>query len=169
MEVLASSSHELETVEVQTSTCYPAGEVFIRTGTAGTGWVNVHDARPLGNKWLVYARDHRAATVSLDGRFPPFDSTTLAGLSRQPIVLYRPAGQRWSYAEMSRTDDCVRVISTFGRSATIASFGLFGLDVEKGVILRGRVRGVFMPRANDMRNAVRAFSRFAAESPRLSV
>jgi hypothetical protein len=169
LEVLASSSHPLQDLEVLTTSSHKAGEVLVRAANYGSGWVDVNDARALGTEWFVFPRDRVAAIMSLDGRCPPSDITSVAAPYRQPIVLYRPARQRWSYVEMSRPDDCVRIVVHIVPHRVTVSFGLFGLDVEKGVILRGRVRGMFLPRANDMRHCLRQFSRFAAESPRLSV
>jgi hypothetical protein len=70
---------------------------------------------------------------------------------------------------MSHPDDCTRIVTCVQRTRVTVSFGLFGLDIEKGVILRGRVRGMFLPRHRDMRHSLRHFARFAAESPHLSV
>jgi hypothetical protein len=169
MEVLASSVQVLHDLEVLTMSRFPSGEVLIRVPGTNSGWLNVHDAGVLGSKWLVFSRDRTAGIMSLDGRSPAAHSTTLAGFYRQPLILYRPSGRRWSYVEMSRPDDCVRIIVGIERHGATASFGLFGLDIEKGVILRGRVRGIFVARANDVRTCLHLFSRFAAESPRLSV
>jgi hypothetical protein len=169
MEVLASSVHLLDCLEVQTLSRFRSGEVLVRASATGSGWLDVRDARALGSKWLVFARDRMAGLMGLDGRTPAPDVAMLAGFYRQPVVIYRPRGQRWSYVEMARPDDCARVIVGIERRDPTVSFGLFGLDIEKGVILRGRVRGAFISRSKDLRDCLRLFSRFANESPRLSV
>jgi hypothetical protein len=168
LEVLASCSVPLENSEVLSWSCHNAGEVLVRASGRASGWVNVHDALVLGADWLVFPRDRRAGVISLDGRYP-YSNVALAGFYRQPVVLYRPAGERWSYAEMSQPHDCVRIVAQAARQRTTVSFGLFGLDLEKGVILRGRIRGLFIPRANDTRHCLRQFARFMAEPPRLGV
>jgi hypothetical protein len=169
LEVLASSVHVLDNFEVQTVSRFPSGDILVRASGTGSGWINVRDGLAWGCKWFVFSRDRTAGIRSLDGRPPADDLDTLAGFYRQPIILYRPAGERWSYIVMSRPDDCVHMVVGIERRSVTVSFGLFGLDIEKGVILRGRVRGMFIPRANDLRMSLRHFARFVAESLRLSV
>jgi hypothetical protein len=70
---------------------------------------------------------------------------------------------------MSHPDDCCRIIARCERGRVSWGFGLFGLDIEKGVILRGRVRGAFIPRRRDTDHATRLFKQFVAEPPHLSV
>ena len=48
-----------------------------------------------------------------------------------------------------------------------ASHRLFHDPLEKGVLLRGRVRGIFLPRCNDLAVAAQAYAEFAAEEPPL--
>jgi hypothetical protein len=48
-----------------------------------------------------------------------------------------------------------------------ATHCLFSNPLEKGVVLRGRVRGIFLPRGNDMAAAAAAYAQFAAEDPPL--
>lgn len=166
LEVLAKSAQPVESFEVLTESCYTSGEVLI---PATSGWVAVQDAARLGAEYLVFARDREAGAMSLDGRYPADQSETLAGFYRKPIVLYRPPRQRWSYAELTTPESCVRLVSKLERSKTSVSFGLFGADLEKGVIFRGLVRGVFLPRAGDTRHSLRQFTRLCNERPRISV
>ncbi len=51
----------------------------------------------------------------------------------------------------------------------VVRFRLFGHDLEKGVILRGRLRGMVVERRNDEETARKAYQRFLAEPPHLSV
>src|SRR5262249_50349781 len=122
-----------------------------------------------GANLFVFARDRDAMIMSMDGRYPEDRANWLAGFYQQPIVLYRPPRQRWSYAELSSPQNCSRIIIQVGRGGTMASFGLFGMDLEKGVIFRGLVRGVFVPRLGDTRHCLRHFARLLAEKPRISV
>ena len=45
----------------------------------------------------------------------------------------------------------------------------FGHDLEKGVILRGRLRGMIVPRMVDVAAAHAAYERFVAEPPNLTL
>ena len=76
----------------------------------------------------------------------PYESSTPA------VVLFRPAGVGWSYAEM--------VYATDFRNFHLApldnepdwnrvTWALFTEHLEKGVIRRGRMRAVWLPREND--------------------
>jgi hypothetical protein len=169
METLASSADPLRRLEVITQSSYGHGEVLVLAAARGDGWVNVNESGALGTDCIVFPRDRDAGVLSLDGRYPAPESFALGGVFRYPITLYRPARAAWSYAEMGRPDDCVRMVVHLRGRGSAVSFGMFGLDLEKGVILRGLVRGLFLPRTNDTRQAIRAFERFASESPRLSV
>lgn len=55
-----------------------------------------------------------------------------------------------------------------GHIAACLRHRLFSLSLEKGVILRARVRGAFVPRHDDTQRAAAAFAAFAAEEPLLS-
>jgi hypothetical protein len=85
-------------------------------------------------------------------------------------LLFRPTGFPLSYVEMvhpadfccdqwmpkAAEDDGPRLIHRLFRSA-----------LEKGVLLRGRVRGVFVPRIDDTRLAAECYADFAAADPPL--
>jgi hypothetical protein len=70
---------------------------------------------------------------------------------------------------MTHPDDCVRIVARSERANVSWGFGLFGLDIEKGVILRARLRAAIIPRRRDTEQATRLFKQFVAEPPRLSV
>jgi hypothetical protein len=59
--------------------------------------------------------------------------------------------------------------SLSGRDAVSLVHGLFEQRLEKGVILRARVRGALVKRANDVACAMAAFARFSAAEPSLTV
>lgn len=92
---------------------------------------------------------------------PPGEIKRVAPL----LVLYRPPGVTVSYAEMCHPHDGIGVDIDDGR---IIRFHLFGHDLEKGVILRGRLRGIIMPREGDEEEAQRAYAQFLKEPPHLS-
>jgi hypothetical protein len=174
-EVLASSTTPLDRLEVRTISRAPtcgrvgADELLMCLGGSRREWLNVAASHLPRGKWCVAPRDVDAARFGLDGRSPSFDESALCVQSAWPIVLYRPAGRSWSYVEMSRRDDCARVVARVYGGHAEWSFGLFGLDLEKGVILRGRVCGAIIPRRGDTQLAVKLFRRVAAEAPHLSV
>jgi hypothetical protein len=175
MEVLATTVHEFGKLEVVTWSSLPAkettarSECLVRVSAERGRWIDVCEAPRVGADWMVVPRDRDAAALTLDGRSPSLDESILTPPFHSPIVCYRPAGQSWSYVEMTHPDDCVRIIAQCERGKVSWGFGLFGLDIEKGVILRGRVRGAFIPRRRDTDQATRLFRQFVAEPPHLSV
>ena len=85
-------------------------------------------------------------------------------------LLFRLPGAELSYAEMVhpadfRYDEVARDESG-GDLARIAH-RLFQTHLEKGVILRGRVRGIFLPRDGDTEIAARCYAAFAGADPPL--
>jgi hypothetical protein len=96
-----------------------------------------------------------------------------------PVMLYRPTNSSLSYAEFCHPSDFVGVSVTPADQAgrgegqgkartTEVRFRLFGQDLEKGVIIRGRLRGLVLDRGSDLEQVRAAFERFVAEPPNLS-
>lgn len=79
-------------------------------------------------------------------------------------LLFRAAGEGPSYVEMTHPADfrAVRLAAEGAETSVVRP--LFGRDLEKGVILRSRIRGGFAPRAIDQAAAVEAWLAFT-ESP----
>jgi len=78
-------------------------------------------------------------------------------------TLFRLRGGRLSYAEVAHpTSDCVSEIRSMSPSQPEAgiSHRLFQDRLEKGVILRARVLGVLVDRADDQRQAARLLAEF---------
>jgi hypothetical protein len=80
------------------------------------------------------------------------------------VLLIRPARRSWSYCEMVHPADFHR--STMdaiedGRMELSTSFFVHE-RLEKGVIRRARVRGLFLPRRDDIAQALVAYRAFAA-------
>jgi hypothetical protein len=143
IQVSASSVDELKAVEVFVASRFleprdPASE-------AAALWVQ--------------ARDPRSAALCFDGREP---ASALGRLTVLPIP-EKPAPEAtltfspWrdvpgSYLEMAHPQDVARRVN-MGRGALPPSpgyslgvrYGLFGHDLEKGVVLRGRLRGCWLP------------------------
>jgi hypothetical protein len=84
------------------------------------------------------------------------------------ILIYRPTGSQLSYAEFCHPHDGIALTTKTDAGITSARFRLFGHDLEKGVILRGRLRGILVPRAVDVAAARAAYSRFLTETPNLT-
>jgi hypothetical protein len=120
-------------------------------------------------RW-VEPRDARMAGLSYDGREPDLhDLTTLPPGGPDlgaPLVLPVAGLEELRYVEMVHPQDVTRRIreggSTPDRCPTIRS-GLFGYDLEKGVVLRARLRGFWL-RAEGAETEARArFEQFLHE------
>jgi hypothetical protein len=99
-------------------------------------------------------------------------------LSGRPCWLLRPVEAPWSYAEMLRPSELKHgelglLSDVEGERDRRGQFfrlrqRLFVGELEKGVLVRCRVRGMFLPRQDDARRAAAAFAAFVAEEPVLS-
>jgi hypothetical protein len=134
-------------------------------------------------RW-VEPRDVHAAASSYDGREPPDILHSLLTLpvpadsphSLPPPIypwLKAPAGGRY-YAEMVQPNDCARRIigevageAAGPEGAVSIRYGLFGHDLEKGVVMRGRIRGVWIAEPSPEKEAWRRYESFVHEPPAL--
>ncbi len=82
------------------------------------------------------------------------------------MAVHRPKNHDASYVEMCHPHDGVGLEVGPGPAVR---FRLFGHDLEKGVILRGRLRGLLVPREEDETAALQAYQRFLEEPPNLSL
>ena len=84
-------------------------------------------------------------------------------------LLFRLAHTDLSYAEMVHPVDFQRSeLSRLAGTATIEVLHrLFAVRLEKGVILRARVRGVFVDRADDASRVLECYRAFASAEPPL--
>ncbi len=85
-------------------------------------------------------------------------------------VLFRPPGDRISYFELDHPQDACghEWTSAPGDSSRLtARYHLLAQPLEKGVILRARVRGFFCPRAGDLDIAAAAGKAFIESEPPL--
>lgn len=85
------------------------------------------------------------------------------------MLIYRPMGMEISYAEFCHPQDGIELLHQSESALTTTRFRLFGHDLEKGVILRGRLRGIVVPRAFDMLAAHAARRHFLSETPNLAL
>lgn len=83
-----------------------------------------------------------------------------------PLVVFRPKQGEWTYLEMCHPHDgALFEVAVSGASR----FRLFEHDLEKGVILRGRLRGLLLPGAAKADAALAAYGGFLKEQPNLSL
>lgn len=86
------------------------------------------------------------------------------------FILFRLENSALSYCEMVQPTDFVSstMRQVNEQHCTVISHELFPNSLEKGVIRRGRVRGIFVPREQDIDRAREHFREFAASKPVLS-
>ncbi len=144
-------------------------------------WWQETDSPPDTWAYHVEPRDARSAALSYDGREP---AELLQSLTTRPVpsasphpfaprlfpVASPPPGS--VYAEMVQPDDCARRIIGEPRDAgaqgsSWTGYGLFGHDLEKGVILRGRIRGCWIESSRPDQEAARRYESFLNEPPPL--
>lgn len=91
-------------------------------------------------------------------------------LERDSFLLSRPNNTSFSYCEMVHPSDFVSstIMQTEQQGIAQLSHELFPQSLEKGVIRRGRVRGIFVPRERDVECAREHFLEFADSKPVLS-
>ena len=131
------------------------------------------DCRPQLTVLSVIKADEVLA-VAEDGTSRPLPPTagewTAVGDARPCCVVLRMAGAALSYAEMVHPSDFQRD-ELLRESDPIVPAQLrhwiFPSALEKGVILRARIRGFFLPREHDLRLAASAARAFAASEPPL--
>jgi hypothetical protein len=68
---------------------------------------------------------------------------------------------------MARPEDASRRIHEGRLPFTTTRYGLFGYDLERGVVLRGRLRGFWLPKAEAFSLAEARFRAFMDEPPPL--
>jgi hypothetical protein len=83
------------------------------------------------------------------------------------LFLIRPLGAEYSYAEMVYPSD-FQGAEIGDEDGPYVRYELAPEPLEKGVIRKARVRGVFMPRENDHAIAVAAYKDLAAAAPPLT-
>jgi hypothetical protein len=134
-------------------------------------------------KYRTEPRDIQAAAFSYDGRESLDVLHTLTTLPIPATCPHRlpPAvhampdvGVSHGYLEMVQPNDCARRIigvnASFGNSSprrVSIRYGLFGHDLEKGVVLRGRVRGIWLPHLPSEEEIRRLHEVFLREPPTL--
>jgi hypothetical protein len=181
LQVLVASDCPVSEVEVPTATRLSATQVLVPATTDGIKeFVDVDRHLSVRAARLTFERrqdDDRLAA-------PATPVASSAGLLLDaPLVVFRLADGETTYVEMARAEDVERLsierrrkTPTDASLRPIASAGemearwvLFGRSLEKGVILRSRLRAALLPRAADLERARELFQQFSAEPPPLAV
>jgi len=163
IQVSATSIGELSALEVA---------VLSQLGEHGSRQPTVLAAR-------VEARDARSAALSYDGREPALALRSLTTLplpespqlDRRPRILAPPDAETGVfYVEMAQPNDVARRTSRehFHDGSTTAfalstRYGLFGHDLEKGVVLRARLRGCWIRSRTPEEDALSLYREFLRE------
>jgi hypothetical protein len=134
------------------------------------------DSRPdlsIGSHLSSTAILHLVSVES--GRFNEINFERTVVLSRQDAVgcfLFRLPGDRLSYAEMVYPLDFettkLEMAGHLGEDRVVTRHHLFANRLEKGVILRARVLGLFLSRQDDLQTAAAHYAQFAASNPPLT-
>lgn len=129
---------------------------------------------PRPKRW-VEPRDALAAGLSYDGRerdvrglttLPPADEINPLA----PRIFPVPWDDGWSYIEMVLPNDAARRITEASKPASLGHttrYGLFGHDLERGVVLRGRLRGIWTDSKTAKEDALDSYEQFLREPPPL--
>ncbi len=155
-----------------------AVEVFVASRPVDLG----DDCGGLLTSWAE-PRDRRSAALSYDGREPLESLRRLSTLplaaadesAFPPVVLTMPSPPTGRhYLEMVHPHDVARRILVAAEpphraagNALAACYGLLGHDLERGVVVRGRLRGLWIADADLDEAARAAFREFLAQPPPL--
>jgi hypothetical protein len=133
------------------------------------------DSRPgLAVRSMIGSDDVLRLRGAASGAWEPLDRDGLPAAVRRPddagCLVARFPGSDVSYVEMVHPADFqetqIRRVAT-DEAIIEALHPLFVERLEKGVILRARVRGAWVPRSNDLQAAAVLYAAFAAADPPL--
>jgi hypothetical protein len=124
-----------------------------------------------GSHRSIEPRDARAAALTYDGRENDLAAlvTGPPGMGLPPWLVPRAGREGWTYAEFGHADDVSRRILEGRLPFHVARHALFGYDLEKGVVLRARLRAAWLPKATAMTEVERRFDAFRREPLPLSI
>jgi hypothetical protein len=129
----------------------------------------------------VLARDPLAAMLTYDGRESPVDMRRITTLPISatpdrpwpPVVTGLKSGSL-RYVELAHSQDLARRVVEWTNPSTLEDstpirvrYGFFGHDLEKGVVIRGRLRGLWLPEADLSSKLPLVQERFLGEPPPL--
>lgn len=124
----------------------------------------------------VHPRDLHCAALSYDGRESAHDLSCL--ITYPPSLLERPWRLRvndiatWDdvgsdYVALTHPQDVSRLIELYAPTAIGIRHAFFGHDLEKGVLVRGRVRSIWLNGDDVVERSAAAFRRFRELPPPL--
>ena len=118
----------------------------------------------------VEPRDARAAALSYDGREPDLDglATEPVGPLRAPWFVPKAGIEGWTYLELAHPDDVSRRVAEGRLPHRATRTCLFGHDLERGVVLRGRLRAAWLAKDTAFSRAGAIHDEFLAEPPPLT-
>lgn len=124
---------------------------------------------PIGSHRSVEPRDRESAALSYDGRESDLSSLVTGPPSSAlgPWLASKTGRDGWSYIEMARPEDAARRISEGRLPFRSTRYGLFGYDLERGVVLRARLRGFWTPTVGAFDVAESKLRDFLVEPPPL--
>jgi hypothetical protein len=160
----------------------PAEDVMdleIQVSTRSVGRLHAVEARVLsmlsappgpGVHRSVEPRDPRAAGLTYDGREADLAELVTGPPEpiRTPWLAPKSGREGWTYAELVHPDDASRRILEGRLPFSTCRYGLFGFDLERGVVLRARLRGLWLRKSEAMSAAERHLDAFLQEPPPLS-
>jgi hypothetical protein len=159
VQVSASSVGELEGLEIGVAS--RLGLTSSEVGAAPVILVEARDSASLSN----YDRPHSTGRAPFDVQF------FSASKPLRPSLFPDPAGpDDLFYAEVAHPDDVARRVTiepkparSAGVSGRAVGYALFGLALEKGVVLRGRLRGCWIRSRAPERDAAALYQGFLNE------
>ncbi len=167
-DVLISPEERFQRLELLTISQLRAAEVLVSIDPKHPRWMQLPASDRLGIRWHVLPRDRAAAEWTLDAARPPWRQSLLLPPLGYPVVIVRLPGKQLSYVEYAHPEDCQRLIVRVEEGRCEARFGLFGLDLERGVTVRARLRAAFIPSGNDTHTAQELYEKLLEEEPPLS-
>ena len=118
---------------------------------------------------LVAGGDHEQPWISLNEIRDAADSTLSTATNGAHMILCRFPEQQLSYLEMTpAAESSLAILPSTETTRTLWGSRTPDRPLEKGVILRRRVRGVFLPREKDTALAAKAYAQFQALDPPLN-
>jgi hypothetical protein len=118
----------------------------------------------------VVPRDAASAALSYDGREGDVSRLSTSPPGQEPGLWLVPTSGRdgWTYVEMVHSEDASRRIYEGILPYRTLRTGLFGYDLERGVVLRARLRGYWLPKDRAHGEVERLYRQFMAEPLPLS-
>jgi hypothetical protein len=148
-------------------------------------WSLAGFAEPIAHYHYLEPRDVHAAALTYDGREPidvlrclmtmPVPASSPPTSTPDSFALPGPCpSPARAYLEMAHPNDCARrIVSDIvppgapPLSAQSIRYGLFGHDLEKGVVLRGRIRGLWIDADSGFEQNEGRYQSFLREPPSL--